>query len=220
MHRTLPLEAIVLAALFFLACADRIEAPESGSLELSVEWDAAAFPRPTVAASLLPPVGHEQELPLTVGSGSAKATVSGLSSGTFVLLVQLSEEGTLESGVLDCVDIAANETVSCRCQCPYPGEGKLKVRIVPQPADPLVVRIAGVAPTMRQGSLATAVASVAGTSRNVVFVWYLNGVAQATGRRWSFGQDLPVAAYSVGVTAFTADGKRAGSATADLEVTE
>jgi hypothetical protein len=63
----------------------------------------------------------------------------------------------------------------------------------------------------------TATASVSdGTS--VVYVWYLNGASRATGSSWALPNDLPLGYYRLDVTAFSVDGKRAGSATASFQV--
>jgi hypothetical protein len=53
---------------------------------------------------------------------------------------------------------------------------------------------------------------------NVLYVWYLNGVGQATGPSYSFGSDLNTGYYRLDVTAFTTDRMRAGSATASFQI--
>jgi len=62
----------------------------------------------------------------------------------------------------------------------------------------------------------TVTASVAGSVGNVIYVWYLNGESKATGSNtnpsFTFGSSLPAGVYRLDVTAFTADGKRAGAA--------
>ena len=51
----------------------------------------------------------------------------------------------------------------------------------------------------------------------MTYIWYLNGVSKATGTsaspRFTFGSTLAVGYYRLDVTAFTADGSRAGAGT-------
>jgi hypothetical protein len=85
-------------------------------------------------------------------------------------------------------------------------------------ANPILVGISGVPSTVAVGTSVTATASVSDGTANVVYVWYLNGVSQATGPSYSFGSNLNTGYYRLDVTAFTADGIRAGSATASFQI--
>ena len=55
---------------------------------------------------------------------------------------------------------------------------------------------------------------------NVIYTWYINGESRAIGDSYTLGSDLAVGTYRLDVTAFTADGSRAGSATHTFTVLE
>ena len=63
----------------------------------------------------------------------------------------------------------------------------------------------------------TVTAAVPAGVGNVTYIWYLNGESKATGNSaspsFTLGSTLAVGYYRLDVTAFTADGLRAGAAT-------
>jgi predicted phage tail protein len=63
-------------------------------------------------------------------------------------------------------------------------------------------------------------ASTPDVTENVVYVWYLNGEARETGAVHTVGSDLPLGTYRLDVTAFSTDGKEAGSATHTFSVVD
>ena len=58
------------------------------------------------------------------------------------------------------------------------------------------------------------------TGQPTCYVWYLNGVTAGTGPSYTLGSTLVAGWYRLDVTAYTADGTRAGSATASFQVTK
>ena len=68
------------------------------------------------------------------------------------------------------------------------------------------------------GGIMTVDASVPPETGNVVYVWSINGVSMSTGPSYTTPSDLFVGLYRLDVVAFTADGKRAGSATHTFRV--
>jgi len=72
-----------------------------------------------------------------------------------------------------------------------------------------VVRI--VKDGLSEGGSMTVIASVTDDPGNVVYVWYINGESVGTGEAITLGSNLDIGVYGLDVTAFTADGKRAGS---------
>lgn len=69
------------------------------------------------------------------------------------------------------------------------------------------------------GTVDTATAPVADGTRNVVYVWYLNGVSVGTGSSYTVPATTAAGYYRLDVTAFTADGARGGSASTAFQVT-
>ena len=72
---------------------------------------------------------------------------------------------------------------------------------------------------MTAGSTQTLTASVSHLPGSVVYVWYVNGVSAGTGSTFAFGSGVNAGFYRIDVTAFTADGTQAGSATQNVQVT-
>ena len=70
-----------------------------------------------------------------------------------------------------------------------------------------------------EGGSMTVTASVAEDVGNVTYVWYINGDAVGTGDTYTVS-GLDIGVYRLDVTAFTADGRRAGSATHGFYVIE
>ena len=66
----------------------------------------------------------------------------------------------------------------------------------------------------------TVTASAPGETGNVVYAWYLNGESKAAGESYTLGSALDPGIYRLDVTAFLADGSRAGSATHTFHVEE
>jgi len=98
--------------------------------------------------------------------------------------------------------------------------GSIEVNITPEMADSLTVSISGASATKPENQSMSLSASIAETGVNATYVWYVNGNSEAAGETFVFDDTWKEGYYRIDVTAFSADGKRAGSATANVEVTE
>jgi hypothetical protein len=196
----------------------------NGTLNLSTTWVSSKVGAPSVSAQLLPVTGSSIPLSFTVGSGSATSSNAAVPAGYYTLTLQLLDNGVNVYGAVDVVRIVKGQTTSGTYDFSASNivGGGIAVAITPAMNNPLAVAITGQAATLAAGANMTVTASVTGYSSNVTYVWYVNGVAQGTGSTaspsFTFGSALPVGAYRLDVTAFSADGLRAGSANASFQV--
>ncbi len=86
--------------------------------------------------------------------------------------------------------------------------------------DPITVTMSGQVAEIEAGGSMTADASVPPETGNVVYVWYINGDAVATGASYTTAADLNVGVYRLDVVAFTPDASRAGSTTHTFNVVD
>ena len=70
------------------------------------------------------------------------------------------------------------------------------------------------------GESMTVSASTPQESENMFYVWYINGESMETGAIYTVGSGLAAGVYRLDVTAFSTDGKRAGSTTHNFNVIE
>ncbi len=194
--------------------------PGNGALSLEVTWVDAQVEVPSIAASLTAADGTQTELGFRVGSGEATLDSFAASAGYYTLALQLLDYGINVMGAVEVVRIVQDQTTSGTYEFTNinPPGGTLIVNIDPALADPIPLSLDGVAPTVTRGASIAASASAGDGTTGVTYVWYLNGVSRATGAGWTFGSDLPLGWYRLDVTGFTADGTRAGSASASFQV--
>jgi hypothetical protein len=196
----------------------------NGTLSLTATWIGARVGLPTVSAQLLPMTGSAIPLSFTVGSGSATAASATVPAGYYTLTLQLLDNGVNVYGAVDVVRIVKGQTTSGTYDFSASNQvgGSIAVAITPVMSNPLSVSITGQTATLAFGANMTVTAALTGYSGNVTYVWYVNGVSQATGSSaspsFTFGSALPVGAYRLDVTAFSTDGLRAGSANASFQV--
>ncbi len=193
----------------------------SGTLSLTVGWSVAQVETPAILASLIYPEGTSTSLGFTVAGSAASYTSSTVPTGYQTLTVQLLDSGIPVMGAVEVVRIVKDQTTTGVYSFTVVNEpgGSIQVNIDPELADPIPVSISGVPSTLEGGSSVTASATVGDGTSGVVYVWYVNGVSQGTGSSYSVGGGLAVGYYRLDVTAFSADGTRAGSATATFQVT-
>lgn len=98
--------------------------------------------------------------------------------------------------------------------------GNLQINMTPEMNDPLLVSINGATATKPQNQSMSLSAAVSNYSDNVTYVWYVNGDAKGTGSSFAFDNSWAQGYYRINVTAFSAAGKRAGSATTNVQVVE
>jgi formylglycine-generating enzyme required for sulfatase activity len=192
----------------------------TGTLSLTVNWPAAQVQTPSITASLTPALGTAQSLAFTVSGANATYSNTALGNGYYTLAFTVNDNGIAEAGVVEVVRIVAGQTTSGTYTFANVNQagGGITVNITANMQNPLDVAIAGASATLNVGSTQSLTASVSNYSGNVSYVWYVNGVSQATGSTYSFGSGLSAGYYRIDVVAFTADGTRAGSATTNVQV--
>ena len=189
----------------------------TGDLDLSVTW-TASLQNPSIRASLVPPSGPSIGLNFAVSGNQASYSGSSIAGGYYTLTLQLLEGSFPVMGAVEVVRIVSGQTTSGAYDFSNVNMGTVEVNITPAMANPILVGISDVPSTVAVGTSVTATASVSDGTANVVYVWYLNGVSQGTEPSCTFGSNLNTGYYRLDVTAFTADGMRAGSATASFQV--
>ena len=195
-----------------------------GTLSLTVTWTAAAVSMPSIQAQLIPSQGATIDLPFTIVSpGTATSSTTGVMNGYYTLVIRLLDNGQLVMGAVDMVRIVKGETTSGTFTFTNinTGTGSISVSITPQMAEPIPVTMSGQQAQIAAGQAMNLSASVPAGTGNVTFVWYVNGVAKATGAGLVVnGTGLPLGAgvYRIDVTAFTAGGSRGGSTTLSFRV--
>ncbi len=190
----------------------------SGTISLGVTWVAVDVPTPSVSAELLPGAGAPIPLAFTVGSGTATFISSGIPAGYYTLSLRLLDNSVLVMGAVEVVRIAAGQTTSGSFDFTRVnlGTGSIAIAISPVASDPIVVTMTGQSASITPDAFMTVTAGVPAGVGNVTYVWYVNGESKATGTSanpaFVVGSGLPVGFYHLDVTAFTADGSRAGAA--------
>lgn len=188
----------------------------SGTVSLSLQWDAAQTQTPSLAARLTPSAGAAITLPFTIQSpGLATCTRTDLPSGYYTLELRLLDNGILVMGAMEVVRIVTGQTTSGAFQFTEINSpaAAITVNISPALADPIAVTLSGQLAELEPGGSMTVSASVPAATGNVVCAWYLNGQARSTGPSCTLGASLAAGVYRLDVSVFSADGSRAGSAT-------
>jgi hypothetical protein len=192
-----------------------------GSLDLSLLWPAADTQNPSVQAVLTPSAGSTIDLSFTIPApGSASCTQADIPKGYYTLELQLLDNGIMVAGAVEIVRIVKNQTPMGAfefTEINAPGSG-VAVDITPENYDPIEVTLSGQLDSIEVGSSMTVSASVPADTGTLGYTWYLNGQSKATGSTYTLGSDLAKGTYRLDVTAITADGSRAGSATHTFQV--
>ena len=192
----------------------------TGTLDLTVDWNADDTDIPSIDAELIPPVGQSLPLGFTITGGNhGSSLTSGIDTGYHTLIVQLLDNGALTMGAVEVVRIVKDETTYGSFlfdEINKPG-GSIQVNITPEMADPLTVEMTGVPDSTEVGQQMQVSASVVESVGNVVYAWYINGASVATGQTYTVS-GLEEGIYRIDVTAYTADGLRAGSTTDEFRV--
>lgn len=196
-----------------------------GTLSLTTTWPASQVTSPSITASLLPPAGSAIPLTYTIDSGTATVNDGSIPSGYYTLSQTLLSGGMVVMGAVEVVRIVAGQATSGTFDFSNANavDPTLSVNITPAMSDPLPIALSGAASSITFGGSMTVTPSVAGYSGNATFVYYLNGQAKASTNSaspsWTLGSELAPGNYRLDVTAFSADGLRAGSATVTFAVT-
>ena len=190
-----------------------------GTLNLAASWPTGSVQTPSVAATLTPALGSAQNLPFSISGSSASYSSSSVGNGYYTLALTVQDTGVVAAGAVDVVRIVTGATTSgtyAFSQVNAPG-GTIQVNVAANMQNPLTVAIAGASATQAVGTSQTLTASVGNYTGNVVYVWYVNGVSAGTGPTFAFNSGSVVGyTYRIDVTAFSADGTQAGSATTSV----
>jgi hypothetical protein len=171
-------------------------------------------------ASLTPALGTAVNLPFTIAEASRSYSNTSLPNGYSTLNLNLQDNGISVMGAVEVVRIVTGQTTSGSYNFQNvnaPG-GSVQVNITANMQNPLLVAISGATATLGQGGTESLTASVSNYTGNIVYVWYVNGVSASTGPTFTFGPTQPLGYYRIDVTASTADGTQAGSATDNTQV--
>jgi|GEM_PF-1761596 len=195
-----------------------------GTLALNVSWPAAQVQTAQIQSTLTPANGTARDLAFTVNgsAGTASLTASDVATGYHTLVLKLLDNGHLAIGAVEVVRIVKDQTSSGTLAFTNVNQstGTLEVNVTPEMSDPLEVSISGSAATKPANKSLSLSAVVSNYSDNVTYVWYVNGDAKATGASYSFDDSWAKGFYRIDVTAYSADGKRAGSTTTNVQVVE
>ena len=193
-----------------------------GTLSLNLGWTASDIETAQVEAGLLPASGAARPLTFTVDgpAGTAQFDAADVATGYHTLTLKLLDNGALAMGAVEVVRIVKEQATSgsfAFANVNKPG-GTLAVNILPEMADPLTVSIAGASATKPVNQTMSLAATIAESGVNATYVWYVNGDAVETEASFDFGTTWAQGYYRIDVTAFSSDGKRAGSGTASVQV--
>lgn len=190
----------------------------NGTLTLGLNWTAADVETAQVESSLLPSSGNARALNFTVDgtTGTASFAVNDVAAGYHTLAMKLKDNGALVMGAVEVVRIVKDRTTTGNytfAKINKPG-GTLVVNIEAAMGDPLTVTIAGASVTKPEDQTRNLTASVAEAGVNATYVWYVNGEQKNSGAVYTFDGSWAQGSYRIDVTAYSADGTRAGSQTA------
>jgi hypothetical protein len=192
-----------------------------GTLQLNVSWPAAQVATASVTAQLVPAAGATRTLTFTLGSGTATCSTTNIPTGYHTLSLQVLDGGVLVAGAIEIVRIVKDQTTGGTFAFTQvnPAPANMQVSITPEMDTPLTLTLSGQKASVVEGTGFTVQGSVPGVTGNVVYTWYLNGGFRTTGASFAVPANLTAGSYRIDVTAFTADGLRAGSANSSFTVT-
>ena len=194
-----------------------------GTLDLTLLWTPEDTENPSIEAQLIPQTGSTINLSFTIQSpGTATFSESTIPTGYYTLVLQLKDNNILVMGAVEMVRILKDQITSGQFEFyDINGPGaNIEISIAPELNDPITVTLSGQIDNIYTGESMTVTASVPPETGNVIHTWYINGESRAIGESYTLGSDLAVGTYRLDVTAFTADGSRAGSATHTFTVLE
>ena len=190
----------------------------NGTLSLSVTWPESQVDDPSILATLTPPSGPETHLSFSVSGGQGTFSSTTIPAGYQTLTLQLRDNDIAVMGAVEVVRIVAGQMTTgsyAFSNLNQPG-GAVQVNVTPAMADPIPVSISGMSGKATAGTGITGSASADDGTGNVVYVWYLNGVSVGQGPTFS-SNPLAAGFYRLDVTAYSADGTRAGSASVSFQ---
>ncbi len=186
-----------------------------GTINLTVNWKASDTKQPAIIAQLISSSGTPIDLTFQISNGNTGTYVNNsIPTGYYTLVLKLMDNGYITMGAVEVVRIINEETTlgvynftEINTQT-----GKIIVNIFQQMNNPFTVTMAGLGNSLFTNKKTALSASVPDEVGEVVYVWYINGESKGTGSTYILN-GLNEGIYRVDVTAFSADGSRAGSAT-------
>jgi hypothetical protein len=193
-----------------------------GTLDVALYWTPADVAVPSVEAQLIPVSGSPIDLSFALGAGSAVYVAQTIPTGNHTLVLKLCDGGDMVMGAVEVVKIMNKQSTAGVFEFLDIDEDDafISVNITPDESDAITVTLGGGLSEITAGESMSLSASASGVTGNVVYVWYLNGEAKQTGAAYTTGNGLALGTYRLDVTAFSADGKEAGSATHAFSVVE
>ncbi len=191
----------------------------TGTLSLGVTWPSSVVTNPSLTATLTPPGGGSSNLPMVISGSQALYTAS-LPNGYNTLSLALSDNGTLITTAVDVVRIVAGQVTSGTYAFTNVNlaSGTATITVTQNLMNPLLATISGAPATQSLGTSSTLTASVSNYTGSINYTWYVNGVPSGTGPSFPFGISRGVGTYLITLTAFSADGTQAGSASATVQI--
>jgi hypothetical protein len=181
-------------------------------------------PAPSVTGQLTTPGGSTIPLAFSLDPASATATAAcaAVPTGYYALEVRLLDGGAAVKGAAEVARIVDGQTTVGTFELYGTGSagGPIEAGITPGMDDPIAVTLDGAVEELEAGDTMALAASVPDDAGEAVFRWYLDGALQATGPGYTAGEGLAAGGHRVDVCAFSADGRRAGSASRVFRVTE
>lgn len=193
----------------------------TGTLSLDVQWTDGDLQTPGVVASLLSVGGDTRELIFTIDGSSATFSASDVTVGYHTLSLELQDNGALAIGAVEIVRIVSDITTSGSFifdELNQPG-GSVDFIIENNLNTDLIVTISGYQAEVEENVILPLTADLTEEGVAVTYIWYVNGSSVATGSAYDFFSDQ-AGIYRIDVTAISADGKRGGSQTVQIKVTE
>jgi hypothetical protein len=213
---------VTLASRSFTAAAVKVKPVTGyGTLLVTVRWPAAQVTSPSIDGQLVPEAGTPKPLTFALESGTASGTAARIPAGTHALTLRILDGSAVVGAAIEVVQLRKNATTTLELTFNEinPTAPNVQTNIAAQADDLLTVSLSGQVASVVQGAGFTARASVEGVTGNAVLLWYLNGAFRGFGAAFTIPADLPPAPYRIDVTAFAANGSRAGSCSASFTVT-
>ncbi len=202
-----------------------------GSIDASVIWNTSAIQNAAIVGQLIPETGPINDLAFTItddtpsaGKRTARAIEGNIPVGYYTLSVKLMDNTHTAMGAVEIVRIVKDQPTigTFIFDEVNPGEGTIRINITVEIQNPIEVTLAGQSDTITAGSSMNVTASVPAEAGNATYVWYINGDAVDATNTPSYdaGTGREAGVYRLDVTAFSADGTRAGSATHTFHISD
>ncbi|MFW6288224.1 MAG: hypothetical protein ACOC2Q_00410 [Spirochaetota bacterium] len=200
-----------------------VAVPGTGTLSVTTSWPSGELKSPVVESSLIPTEGESEPLDFTVDGDAASFSSDEIASGYHTLVIQLKEGDMLVAGAVELVQMVSGQTTApdfAFTDINAPGSLQIGVEVIPDFSESLIVTIDGGEVTSEYGVPVTLTGEAGEEATNVVFTWYVNGMAVDYGTAQTvISGDVP-GYYRVDLIGVTADGADGGMATTWVRISE